>query len=94
MKEVCVHANLGPFVHVHYRMYNGGITAATKEFRRRLQNFYGDLNGIVDRTGEDYRPTVDIYPLCNDCNAEMNFHDYPAARYQIGNRGGISKVAI
>lgn len=89
---VCAHMNLGPFVHRHRTYWS--IKNAVDNFRDHLEAFYGSLEGILDRTGPDNAPCVDLYPKCNDCNSEMNFHDYPFARYQVGPRGGIRKVNV
>lgn len=89
--KVCAHYNLGAFDQQYMRA--DSVKAALAEFRDGLvANYYGDLKGIVDRTGEDYAPTISFYPQCDDCNSNMCFHDYPMSRYQIGNRGGIRKV--
>jgi hypothetical protein len=37
---------------------------------------------------------MDLYPQCGDCDSAMNFHDYPMVRYELGQRGGIKKVAV
>jgi len=90
--EVCAHMNLGPFTNAHGRFST--VWMAVESFKKELERFYGSLEGIIDRTGEDRAPCVDLFPQCPDCNSHMNFHDYPFARYQIGPRGGIRKVAV
>ncbi|QNJ59254.1 hypothetical protein SEA_MRMIYAGI_40 [Mycobacterium phage MrMiyagi] len=90
--KVCAHMNLGPFKNHHERFESA--SDAVENFRESLEAFYGDLKGIVERTGEDYRPSLDLYPECSDCNSHMNFHDYPMTRYEVGNRGGIRKVIV
>lgn len=89
---VCAHMNLGPHTHRHIRANNPA--QAVREFRVQLENFYGSLVGILDRTGPDNAPCVDLYPQCKECNSQENHHDYPFARYQVGPRGGIKKVCV
>lgn len=87
--KICAHMNLGPYSNHHARFDT--IADAVNTFRNELESFYGTLEGILDRTGEDNAPVVDVYPQCNDCDSHMNFHDYPMARYALGPRGGITK---
>jgi hypothetical protein len=89
---VCAWMNLGPFSHHIYRY--DSIGEAKREFKERLSNFYGSLDGIIDRVGVDYAPCLDLYPQCDECQTHMNFHDYPMSRYKIGNRGGLRKVSV
>lgn len=96
---VCAHANLGPFTHSHFTANT--IGEAVNKFKTELWNFYGSLDGILDRTGTDNAPCVDLYYYdseaelySDECNSQMNFHDYPSARWQIGPRGGIRKVYV
>lgn len=90
--KVCAHMNLGPFSH-HHSVANT-ISEAVENFRDSLDAFYGDLSGILERTGEDNAPTLDLYPACDDCSAQMCFHDYPMSRYTVGPRGGIRKEFV
>lgn len=89
---VCAHMNLGPHMHVHRTFWS--IRNAVNGFRDQLENFYGSLDGIIERTGADYAPTLDLYPRCQECNSHMNFHDWPMRRYQLGPRNGIRKVSV
>lgn len=90
--KVCAHYNLGPFSQHFMRCATKGNALA--EFREQLEIQYGSLDGILDRTGEDYAPSISLYPQCSDCNAQMCFHDYPMAVYTIGPRGGLRKESI
>lgn len=91
--QVCAHMNLGPFVHVHRRY--GSIAAARFGFYQMLEKHYGAVDkSIAEVRGPDEMPALDLYPLCNQCTSNMNFHDYPMARYQVGIRGGIRKVTV
>jgi hypothetical protein len=90
--KVCAHYNLGPFDQHHMRA--DSIGQAASAFREQLRDHYGDLEGILDRTGEEHRPTMTINEQCADCNSRMNFHDYPMLAYSVGKRGGITKVFV
>ena len=83
--KVCAHYNTGPYQSHHARY--GSIREAVREFRQTLSEL-----GIETGDGEYY--TLDVCPQCDDCDSRMNFHDYPTARYQLGPRGGISKVCV
>ena len=90
---VCAHVNLGPFLHLHGRF--DSVKDAVQKFRREVIQHYGVLDkSIAEIRRPDEMPCVDLYPRCKDCNAMMNFHDYPFARYQVGPRGGIRKVPV
>lgn len=90
---VCAHMNLGPFKHVHRRYWS--IKNAVDNFQDYLEVFYGAVDkGILERTGADRAPALDLYPKCDQCTDHMNFHDYPMARYVVGPRGGIRKVKV
>lgn len=88
--RVCAHMNLGP--HSHHHMVAATIGEAVQNFADSLEGYYGSLAGILDRTGEECAPALDLYPACDDCNSQMNFHDYPMARWAVGPRGGIRKL--
>ena len=90
--KVCAHYNLGAFDQNYGRF--DSAKQAVEFFREQLENFYGDTAGILDRTGEDHRPVVSLYPQCDDCASNMCFHDYPMSRYTIGVRGGIQKENV
>ena len=90
--KVCAHVNLSPFQHVHWR--SDSVDSAVRHFRNLLSTHYGSLEGIPERTGEDRIPTLMYYPQCFDCNSHMNFHDYPAGAFRVGNRGGIRRVSV
>lgn len=90
--KVCAHYNLGPFDQ-HFGRFDS-VKDAISEFRNSLDAFYGCLDGILDRTGEDYAPSISLYPQCDDCSSHMCFHDYPMSVYKIGPRGGIRKEMI
>ena len=71
--KVCAHYNLGPFDRHHMRA--DSVKAALSEFRDGLvANYYGDLKGILERTGEDYAPRISFYPQCDECTTQMCFH--------------------
>ena len=88
--RVCAHMILGPFSHHH--MVAATIGEAVQNFTDSLEGYYGDLSGILERTGEEYAPNLALYPACDDCNSEMCFHDYPMTRYVVGPRGGINRI--
>lgn len=90
--KVCAHYNLGPFDQHFFRAASVGN--AIDEFREQLEIFYGSLEGILDRTGEEYAPSMSLYPQCSECSAQMCFHDYPMRVVKIGPRGGVRKVAV
>ena len=90
--KVCVHYNLGPFDQ-HY-VSAASINEAVRFFRDSLESYYGELSGILERTGEDYAPAMNLYPYCKECTDNMCFHDYPMARYTVGPRGGIRKEFV
>ena len=90
--KVCAHMNTGPFSNEHSVF--DSIGDAISEFRDILDAKYGNLSDILERTGEEYAPALDVYPACGDCNSQMNFHDHPMSRYQVGPRGGIRKVYV
>jgi hypothetical protein len=83
--KVCAHMNLGPFQNDHERF--GSVAAALDFFRDSLQDM-----GIDKGDGDHY--VIDLYPECSECSYGMNFHDYPMARYELGPRGGLSKVIV
>ena len=97
--KVCAHMNLGP--HVHDYVTAASINDALRCFRRRLEQHYG----VIDKTIAEIRhpdemPALDLYPACAEeshrdgmhCNSQMNFHDWPMTRFQVGPRGGIRRV--
>ena len=90
--KVCAHYNLGPF-NQHF-MRCSTKAKALSEFREQLEIFYGDLEGILERTGEEYAPSISLYPQCDDCASNMCFHDYPMSHYRVGPRGGIRKEFV
>lgn len=90
--KVCAHMNLGPFIHNHYRF--DSIATGISGFRRELIRHHGSTHGIQPFADGYDMPCVDFYPQCEDCNSQMNFHDYPMSRYQVGSRGGIRKVTV
>lgn len=90
--KVCAHYNLGPFDQHFFRAPS--MKAAVSEFRDQLRDYYGCLEGIIERTGDEHRPSISLYPQCDDCSAQMCFHDYPMAVYSVGPRNGIGKETI
>jgi hypothetical protein len=95
--KVCAHMNLGPHVNVY--LDAPSISYAVREFRHRLERHYGVVDGsILERTGLDYAPCLDVYSPCPaatlglHCSDTENFHDYPMLRYRLGPRGGIVRV--
>lgn len=85
--KVCAHFFLSPYQHYHRRF--DSIADARKWLWEYLIP-----NGNLGPYDKDWPVGFDVYPLCEDCNSEMNFHDYPMARYVAGPRGGIKKVMV
>jgi hypothetical protein len=85
--KVCAHFNLSPYQHYHKRF--DSIHAA----KHWLWD-YLIPQGNLAPYNPDYPVVLDVYPQCKDCNSQMNFHDYPMARYSVGPRGGIRKEMI
>lgn len=90
--KVCAHYNLGAFSQHHDKF--DSIKNAVEFFRDSLESYYGDLSGILERTGEDCRPTMSLYPACDDCTDNMCFHDYPQSVFTVGPRGGIRREIV
>lgn len=90
--KVCTHYNLGPF-NQHF-MRNSTKQKGLAEFREQLEIYYGSMEGILDRTGEEHAPSISFYPQCDQCSSNMCFHDYPMAVYRVGPRGGLQKESI
>lgn len=78
--QVCAHISYGPFNRGFERF--ASISAAREYFAGIAGDDYG--------TGTDDQ-CMDIYPACNDCSADMCFHDYPMARFVVGPRGGVRR---
>lgn len=83
--KVCAHYNYGPFANGHGRY--DSIKDALYGFEMLLR-----VVGIDSGDGEHY--TIDLYPQCSECDSQMNFHDYPMARYELGPRGGLARQCI
>jgi len=80
--KVCAHINGGPHHRWHERF--ASVALAVEAFRAGMAALK------IDRgDGEHY--TMALYPQCDECESEMNFHDYPLARYRVGPRGGIRR---
>ena len=85
--KVCAHFCLSPYQH-HHQRFDRIYEAVGWLWKYLIQD--GNL-GPYD---ENYPVVMDLYPQCEDCNSQMNFHDYPMSRYQVGPRGGIRKVYV
>jgi hypothetical protein len=83
--KVCAHYNYGPFAHEHERYHS--IADALYGFTLLLA-----VVGVDTGDGEHY--TIDLYPQCSECDSQMNFHDYPMTRYQLGPRGGLARQYV
>lgn len=90
--KVCAHYNMGPFDQNFAR--RNSIKEVLAEFKESLSDYYGSIEGIIDRTGEEYAPSISLYPQCDDCASNMCFHDYPMSHYRITNRGSLRKENV
>jgi hypothetical protein len=79
--KVCAHINYGPFNRGHERFDSVGSAVAY---------FAREIAGEDFGTGTDEQ-VMDLYPVCDDCDGAVNFHDYPMVRYSVGPRGGIRR---
>lgn len=88
--KVCAHMNLGPYQNAHFRA--DSTSEAIEFFKNSLVSIYGNTKNAY--TDNQEPPVMDIYQQCDDCDAMMNFHDYPMTRYEVGKFGGIKKVSV
>lgn len=90
--KVCASINAGPFNNFHERF--DSVSEALEYFRSRLvDNPYLETEFEDDCDYSNYG-VMDLYPQCDQCYTGATFHDYPMARYGIGRRHGLRKVAI
>ena len=88
--RVCAHIVTGPFGREHRRFAT--VADAQSWFRSEVCEPAGFV-GMTDEERSDYYG-MDLYPACDLCDSEMNFHDYPMTRYGVGPRGGMIRVSI
>lgn len=75
---VCAHIQWAPHYREHKRF--ASRAAAVDYFRASAAQF--DYSDMPDAC-------MDLYPVCDHCDASENHHDYPDVRYTVGPRGGI-----
>lgn len=85
--QVCAHFNLSPYQHHHERF------GSVHEAKSWLWNYLVP-QGNLGPYDPDHPVVMDLYPQCEHCTSEMNFHDYPMTRFTVGPRGGIRRTAV
>lgn len=85
--KVCAHMFLSPYSSYHKRFDSA---AQAKHWLWDYLYPQGNLAGY----DPDHPVGMNIYPQCDQCNSQMNFHDYPAYQFVVGPRGGISRKRV
>lgn len=91
--KVCAHITYGPFNNGHERF--GSVSEALAYFRDVAGEDFG--TGTEGHYEDGYWVAAQgmmLYPGCDDCTGDMNFHDYPMSAFEVGPRGGIRKVYV
>ena len=83
--KVCAHFMLSPYQRSHRRFDSA---AKAKYWLWDYLIPQGNLGPY----NPNYPITLDLYPQCDDCTSEMNFHGDIMTRYEVGPKGGIRRV--
>lgn len=85
--KICAHMHLSPYSRSHMRF------DSVCQAKAWLWN-YLYREGMLGPYDPDHPCGFSVNPQCDDCNSEMNFHDYPMYLIEVGPRGGIRKVRV
>jgi hypothetical protein len=92
--KYCAHFNVGDSHFHEYFDRLDAIRAALTEYHDEFGFATTYANDLANGPQIIQQDCVNVNNSCEDCNSDMNFHDYPELRYVIGPRGGVQEVAV